>query len=135
MKKEERLQVYQMYDGHCAYCGKPIKYEDMQVDHFIAKNRGCYCRLDSKEGKYIITHGKDSIENYMPSCRACNFKKKDMSLEQFRDAIRYQAKGLLRGATKFQVSMSIAYGLLMPAFDAPIEFYFDKFKNKENERA
>lgn len=37
MKKEERLQVYQMYDGHCAYCGKPIKYEDMQVDHFIAK--------------------------------------------------------------------------------------------------
>lgn len=39
MKKEERLQVYQMYDGHCAYCGKPIKYEDMQVDHFIAKQR------------------------------------------------------------------------------------------------
>lgn len=90
IKKEERLQVYQMYDGHCAYCGKPIKYEDMQVDHFIAKNRGCYSRWDSKEGKYIITHGKDSIENYMPSCRACNFKKKDMNLEQFRDAIRYQ---------------------------------------------
>lgn len=78
---------------------------------------------------------KDSIENYMPSCRACNFKKKDMSLEQFRDAIRYQAKGLLRGATKFQVSMSISYGLLIPAFDAPIEFYFEKFKNKDNERA
>lgn len=37
MKKEERLRVYKMYDGHCAYCGKSIKYEDMQVDHIVPK--------------------------------------------------------------------------------------------------
>lgn len=134
MKKEERLQVYQMYDGHCAYCGKSIEYKDMQVDHLVPKNRGCYSRWSDNEGKFVVTHGDDSMENYMPSCRACNFKKKDMSLEQFREAIRYQAKGLLRGAAKFQVSMSIAYGLLIPAFDKPIEFYFEKFKNRENER-
>ena len=134
MKKEERLQVYQMYDGHCAYCGKSIGYKDMQVDHLVAKNRGCYSRWSDKECKYIVSHGEDSMENYMPSCRACNFKKKDMSLEQFREAIRYQAKGLLKGATKFQVSMSIDYGLLIPAFNKPIEFYFEKFKNRENER-
>lgn len=39
MKKEERLRVYKMYDGHCAYCGKSIKYEDMQVDHIVKAMR------------------------------------------------------------------------------------------------
>lgn len=51
-----------------------------------------------------------------------------MSLEQFRETIKEQAKGLLKGAAKFQVNMSIAYGLIQPAFDNPVEFYFEKFK-------
>lgn len=47
------------------------------------------------------------------------------------EAIKEQAKGLLKGAAKFQVSMSIAYGLLNPAFDKPIVFYFEKFKKDD----
>ena len=130
MKKEERLRVYKMYDGHCAYCGKSIKYEDMQVDHIVPKNRGGYSRWNDKEGKFVVFHGEDDIKNYMPSCRACNFRKRDMSIEQFRSVLKEQAEGLLKGAAKFQVSMSIAYGLLIPAFDVPIVFYFEKLKNK-----
>ncbi len=42
MKKEDRLKIYRKYDGHCAYCGKSIEYKDMQVDHLVPKNRGCY---------------------------------------------------------------------------------------------
>ena len=30
-----------------------------------------------------------------------------------------------------EVSMSIAYGLLNPAFDKPIVFYFEKFKKND----
>lgn len=105
----------------------------MQIDHFIPKNRGNYSRWSDNEGKYIVSHGEDSIENYMPSCRACNFRKRDMSIGQFREAIKEQAKGLLKGAAKFQVSMSIAYGLLNPTFDKPIVFYFEKFK-KNNKK-
>ena len=93
MKKEERLRVYKMYDGHCAYCGKSIKYEDMQVDHVVPKNRGYYSRWSAKDGKFIVSHGEDKISNYMPSCRACNFRKRDMSVEQFRNAIKQQAEG------------------------------------------
>lgn len=59
MKKEERLRVYKMYDGHCAYCGKSIKYEDMQVDHIVPKNRGHYSRWSAKDGKFIVSHGED----------------------------------------------------------------------------
>lgn len=56
------------------------------------------------------------------------FRKRDMSIEQFRNVIKEQAEGLLRGAARFQVKMSIAYGLLIPAFDSPVVFYFEKFK-------
>ncbi len=129
MKKEDRIKVWEKYSHHCAYCGKEIKLEDMQVDHFVPKNRGGYPRWSDKEGNYVVSHGEDSMENYMPSCRACNFRKRDMSIERFRESIREQAEGLLRGAAKFQVSMSIAYGLLTPSFDKPIIFYFEKCMN------
>ena len=128
MKKEERLRVYEMYDGHCAYCGTSIKYEDMQVDHIVPKNRGHYSRWSEQDGTFVVSQGEDNIRNYMPSCRACNFRKRDMSVEQFRNAIKQQAEGLLRGAARFQVNMSIAYGLLIPAFDVPVVFYFEKVK-------
>ena len=116
MKKEDRLKIYRKYDGHCAYCGKSIEYKDMQVDHLVPKNRGCYSRWSDKEGKFVVFHGDDSMENYMPSCRSCNLRKRDMSLEQFRSEITRQAK------------MSLAYGLIEEHFDRQIVFYFEKFK-------
>lgn len=32
ISKKTREAVYQKYAGHCAYCGRPIAYKDMQVD-------------------------------------------------------------------------------------------------------
>ena len=57
--KAVRQKVYQKYDGHCAYCGRPIDYKDMQVDHIQAH----------------ILGGPDNLENYNPTCRQCNFYK------------------------------------------------------------
>lgn len=105
-----------------------IEYKDMQVDHLVPKNRGCYSRWSNKAGKFVVSHGDDSMENYMPSCRSCNLRKRDMSLEQFRSEITRQAKGLLNGKASFQVKMSLAYGLIEEHFDRQIVFYFEKFK-------
>ena len=33
ISKEVRNEVYEMYDGHCTYCGCEIAYNEMQVDH------------------------------------------------------------------------------------------------------
>jgi hypothetical protein len=54
-----------------------------------------------------------------------------MTLEQFRAEIKRQAVGLLSGAAKFQVKMSIAYGLIIPQFDKKVVFYFEKVKRKD----
>ncbi len=51
MTKQIREQVYQKYNGRCAYCGHEIAIKDMQVDHIIPKRLG----------------GADSFENYNPS--------------------------------------------------------------------
>lgn len=34
ISKKTRVAVYKKFDGHCAYCGRHIAYNDMQVDHF-----------------------------------------------------------------------------------------------------
>ena len=38
--KIDRQKVYDKYNGHCAYCGKPITIKDNQVDHILPKRNG-----------------------------------------------------------------------------------------------
>ena len=114
MKKETRVEVYNKYGGHCAYCGKKIEYKDMQVDHIKAKKG--------------VERGTDDIENLNPSCRACNFRKGTMSIGQFRKEIVRQCEGIVKRS--FQVRQSIDYGLIKVDIH-PILFYFEKH-DKEN---
>jgi len=75
MTKKMRMQVYQKYDGHCAYCGKKIEYKDMQVDHIWPK-RICPTREHIEK--------LNTLENLNPSCRRCNHYKRANTLETFR---------------------------------------------------
>lgn len=124
MKKEERMKVYQKYDGHCAYCGKEIAYKDMQVDHINPLYRGWAYRPANA--------GTDDMENYNPSCRSCNFRKGTYTIEQFRTELKRQCEGIIKRS--FQVRQSMDYGLL-EYHDRPIIFYFERFnKEQDNER-
>ena len=78
MKKELRQRHYvcEKYKGHCAYCGKHIEYQDMQVDHLWPKKYGL-------KGKTV-----NDIENLMPSCRRCNHYKRSNRLEEYRRMIQ-----------------------------------------------
>lgn len=78
MKKEIREKVFAKYNGHCAYCGKVITYNEMQVDHLIPQ------RLLAVEYDFDEI---ECFENYMPSCRRCNHYKRGNSLETFRTMI------------------------------------------------
>ena len=72
MTKAKRLEAYSKYGGRCAYCGKPIEYKDMQVDHITAKCNG----------------GADNLENLNPSCKRCNHYKRTAGIESFRKMIK-----------------------------------------------
>lgn len=75
--KGERLQVYNKYGGHCAYCGKEIAFKDMQVDHIEPQRLYWGCEKGQA----------DRIDNLNPSCRRCNHYKRARSVERFRNLI------------------------------------------------
>lgn len=71
--KKVRQVVYDMFDGHCAYCGCEIEYKKMQVDHIVS---------------HMINKGIDDISNYYPSCRDCNKFKMCSPIDIFRKNIK-----------------------------------------------
>ena len=106
LPKASRMLIWQKYGKHCAYCGKTLKYEDMQIDHLIPVYRG----------------GKDTFDNYMPACRACNYYKKTFTLKEFREQL-----GLIRGRLKreFIYNLALAYGIVQET-EKPVRFYFEE---------
>ncbi len=112
ISKAQRKIVYGMYDGHCAYCGCKLDIKDMQVDH-----------LNS-----VYAHdGKNELENYMPSCRQCNFYKSTGTIEQFRKNLKSVMWGTLKKT--FQYRMMIKYDLIKEN-DKEIKFYFETHERK-----
>jgi hypothetical protein len=109
--KKIRQIVYDKCGGHCAYCGKEIDCKDMQVDHVHPKHKG----------------GSDDIDNLMPACRACNFRKGTLSVEHFRREIQDQCDSLCK---TFQGRMSLAYGLI-ERVSKPIVFHFERMNNEK----
>lgn len=75
MTKQTRQTVYDKYNGRCAYCGKEIEINDMQVDHIIPQRPW--------KGEY----GTDDLENLNPACRRCNHYKRANSLDTFREML------------------------------------------------
>lgn len=111
--KAIRQNVYEKYNGHCAYCGKKIEYKDMQVDHFVAK-------------KGWHENGSDDISNLMPACRMCNHYKRANSLETFRRYIEEIPKKLKQN---YIYKVGVAYGNVVEN-EKPIEFYFEKVQKE-----
>lgn len=109
LKKEVREAVYAKYNGRCAYCGREIKYKDMQVDHFIPKNG------------YSVK-GSDDISNLMPSCRMCNHYKRANPLEIFRKFIQEIPRKL---RDNYIYKVGVAYGNVIEN-EKPIVFYFEQ---------
>lgn len=106
LSKEERLKIYHMHDGCCAYCGKKLELKDMQVDHIVP----------------VYKDGANDIENYLPACRACNFYKGAMSVEKFRENL----KGIPKRLEKlFIFRLAEQYGLVK-VNDKRIYFVFEQ---------
>ncbi len=111
--KKIRQQVYEKCNGHCAYCGCELEYKDMQVDHiesvYLAELRN--------------NEVDDTLSNYMPSCRMCNYYKSTSTIEQFRNKLT----GMLMENVRrpFDYRLALKYGLIKEDIK-PVVFYFEK---------
>lgn len=114
ISKETRQAVYQKYNGRCAYCGKPIAYKDMQVDHFLP--------LRDWGGENALSN---NISNLMPACRMCNHYKRANGLETFR---RYIAEIPRKMRDDYIYKVGVAYGNIVEN-EKEIVFYFERVNN------
>ena len=110
-KKSVREEVWGKFKGHCAYCGKPLKYKDMQIDHMKPKHLG----------------GTDDIDNLFPACRRCNFYKSTFTIEKFRENVQTIPTRLMN---VFIFKVGVDYGFFDNR-DQKVLFYFEKVKANE----
>lgn len=117
-----RENIYNQYNGHCAYCGCELK-KGWHIDHLkpIKRNN---INCDNPEN--------DNIDNLMPSCAKCNINKHQMTLEQFRSSIKKFIESLNKYSVQYQ--MAKKYGLIEEK-NIEVKFYFEKFiEEKTNEK-
>ncbi|SCI52095.1 HNH endonuclease [Intestinibacter bartlettii] len=107
LTKEERIEIYNRFDGRCGYCGEKIDIKDMQVDHIVALRVG----------------GTDTLDNMICSCRSCNHYKSTYTLEKFEKQLQEIPNRLIRDSAIFRIGLK--YGLI-EIKDKKVEFYFKK---------
>ena len=116
LSKLQREEVKQKFGGHCAYCGDQLG-EKWHADHLEAVVR------DLTTGKPEKPEN-DVIENLMPACSACNWNKRSMSLEAWRDLLaHYRDVQVIRDCS--QIRHLIRFGLV-EFNQKPIVFHFEK---------
>lgn len=95
-RKAKRNAIYKKYGGRCAYCGNDISYKEMQIDHIIPRSR---FNLFKKKVDYQM----HDIRNLNPSCRQCNFYKRNFSIEEFRKEIEAQPERIRKKSGGFRL--------------------------------
>lgn len=114
--KMNRQQVYDKYDGHCAYCGQSITFKQMQVDHYYPQRAP---NLAADHGSISdINH----IDNLMPCCRQCNHYKRGNQPNSWRITM----KGLHERIQKIYIhKVAVNFGMAaIKEWDG--KFYFEK---------
>ena len=106
----ERMEVYRKMDGHCAYCGCELRYEDMQVDHIVPLNGW-------------TRRGTDTLDNMYPACRSCNHYKSTMDIETFRQMVENMPTALMRDSVTYK--NAVRFGLVIPN-PRPVTFFFER---------
>ena len=105
----KRAQVYAMFDGCCAYCGRRITFRELDIDHIWPKSRG----------------GGNELQNLFPSCQRCNRLKDNRTIEEFRKEIASQVNSL-------QDHIVVDFGLATLHRNKKVEFLFEKHPSGQN---
>lgn len=90
MTKKIRQQVFDKYNGLCAYTGKLLG-DDWQVDHVTSKIKHEYQTYWNKATLPEIKQELkkvDQLSNLLPACKIVNHYKRGFDLEGFRAYMR-----------------------------------------------
>lgn len=106
--KSERQQIYDKFNGRCAYCGCEITLQQMQADHIVPLELG----------------GADDIFNLYPACRSCNHYKHTLTVEKFRQALERMPNVLMRDNVTYR--NAVRFGMIKHPEKPKVKFYFEE---------
>jgi hypothetical protein len=74
----ERMAIWLAHKGRCAYCGKPIPFKDLHIDHILPESLlNNTDKLEEIKTEYGLGSEFEinSYYNWIPSCSKCNRTK------------------------------------------------------------
>ena len=129
ISKNKRKKVHEKFDGHCAYCGEELEYEDMHIDHIVPKNTFKVRILNKFRIPvfllHLTEHDMDHIDNLFPACRMDNRFKSSFDLELFKLELQYQLGRAKKYSTNYRFALKYNQVVETPY---PIIFYFEMHK-------
>lgn len=124
---KRRLALYQAMNERCGYCGRPVEYKEMQIDHMMPQSSPSLSTVIVQGKKVNRTH-HDS--NLMPACGTCNHYKGALTVEGFRHRIRTLHERINKN---YIIKVARAFGIVhIIPFDGL--FYFEKQKKQNHGR-
>jgi|HubBroStandDraft_6_1064221.scaffolds.fasta_scaffold135659_1 hypothetical protein len=86
----ERRAIWEAHGKRCAYCGQPLSFAELQIDHILPrallKDDEQWDRIRGEQG-LPAEFNLLGYENVQPSCRACNERKSAQPFPSGRTAI------------------------------------------------
>lgn len=120
-RKELKDNLFDKYNGRCAYCGSKIHRDDYHIDHIVSKNSF----KKDRHSFYALGIDFEGFDNLNPSCYQCNIYKSTYSIEEFREYIERQINRLRKRVPG--ILLAEKYGLITYN-DVEVVFYFEKQK-------
>jgi len=115
-KDDVRLAVWNKTGGLCWYCGRALV---VSVPHSDGMYTGNFFHVEHIHPR--INGGSDHIDNLVPSCRACNNSKRNKSVEEWREYLRWVNIGKF---SETQIAFLKEHGIEIPEPESVV-FYFE----------
>lgn len=129
-----RDALYKEYKGKCIYCGGTLQPRYMHIDHILPTNRPD--QIDEEVEAYIHELAEagfvqDSIENYLPSCAACNIGKSNTvfnaaNLRYYHEIARKHVDNLMKLIEQAKKTKEYYYEPVNLSCWEPLDFKYQR---------
>lgn len=127
ISKAQRQQVFEMFGGRCAYCGRDLPAR-WHVDHVEPVMR--IPLTGHREDGFRVENGdRHRLDNFMPACPPCNIDKHAMTPERWKGWLKVRLEAL-RKTPGFRLLE--AHGLVT-ATGSEIRFLYEDVAASEDE--
>lgn len=147
LTKLQRRELFDIFEGRCAYCGCQLPENGWHADHVEAiwrewwKGRmkitwevqdGRLVKREERQRISCLKPQNDHIGNLFPSCRACNIDKAANTLEDWRAELERKVQVLRNNYSAFRHAERFG---LVTVNNASVVFYFERVRTQQEAAA